>query len=58
MSKAIEVHLDTIESQVASAANYTLNPKFSKFREDYFLRYIDLCYVYPVYHKIKTLPLI
>ena len=33
-------------------------PKGGRFGEENFLRYLDLCYVNPVYHKLKTFPLL
>ena len=32
-------------------------PKGGRFCEENFLRYLDLCYVNPTCHKLKTIPL-
>ena len=33
-------------------------PERGRFCKENFLRYIDLCYVNPVYHRIKAFPLL
>ena len=41
---------------IGSKISFT--PKGGRFCEENFLRYLDFCYVNPVYHKLKTFPLL